>query len=352
MKHNYPLLRAVFLIQNPSRNKACNEAALQKIRALAPKECVAVQHNGNLLLRKGDQRAVQPYFLAHTDQVHGYEPYMRVLCEGNVLSAVDGNDKQCGVGGDDKCGIYLALMMLHTLPNCTAVFVRDEEVGCLGSGEIPLSWFANASFVLQADRNNGTYDVIRNTNGCECASDAFMSAVLSLPAALEAGHRENSGSVTDIGELANRELNCSMINISSGYHYPHSKREIVKLDELSIALQLAYECATELGSERWPHTPVSSWGNYGSYGAYGDDKLDEKKSWRREYRDELVEELELLGYDMGLHQLDTLSVAQLEAIYDAHYSREIGDEEDVTFEREDYEDEVPSDEDYERLATL
>jgi hypothetical protein len=347
MKHNYPLLRAVFQIQNPSRNKACNDAALQKIRALAPKECVAVQYNGNLLLRKGDPHAVQPYFLSHTDQVHDYEPYMRVLCDGNILSAVDGNGKQCGVGGDDKCGIYLALMMLHTLPNCTAVFVRDEEIGCLGSGEIPLSWFANASFVLQADRNNGTYDVIRDTNGCECAGDAFMSAVLALPAALEAGHRENSGSVTDIGELANRELNCSMVNISSGYHYPHSAQEIVKLDELSIALQLAYECATQLGSERWPHTPVSRWGNYGSFTARGEDEFDSKKSWRREYRDELVEELELLGYDMGLHQLDILSVAQLEAIYDAHYNRDIGDENDVPFENNDYEDE-----DYERLATL
>jgi hypothetical protein len=346
MKHNYSLLRSVFLIQNPSRNKACNDAALQKIRALAPKECVAVQHNGNLLLRKGNPHAVQPYFLAHTDQVHGYEPYMRVLLEGNILSAVDGNGKQCGVGGDDKCGIYLALMMLRVLPNCTAVFVRDEEVGCLGSAEIPLSWFASAAFVLQADRNNGTYDVIRHTNGCNCASDAFMSAVLALPVALEAGHRENSGSVTDIGELANRELNCSMVNISSGYHHPHSAREIVKLDELSIALQLAYECAVELGSERWPHTPTSSWVADDYYSSSG---WASKSGWQKDYKDELIEELELLGYDMGLHQLDKLCITQLEELYDErHELLYSGDYEGDEVPS----DEVPSDEDYERIAAL
>jgi hypothetical protein len=349
MKHNYSLLHSVFLIQNPSRNKACNDAALQKIRALAPKECVAVRHNGNLLLRKGNPHAVQPYFLAHTDQVHDYEPYMRVLRDGNILSAVDGNGKRCGVGGDDKCGIYLALMMLHVLPNCTAVFVRDEEVGCLGSGEIPLSWFSSAAFVLQADRNNGTYDVIRNTNGCNCASDEFMAAVLALPAALEAGHRENTGSVTDIGELGNRDLNCSMINISSGYHYPHSPNEIVKLDELSVALQLAYECAVELGSERWTHTPVSSWGADDGYYSSGD--WSSKKDWQQGYKDELIEELELLGYDMGLHQLDRLSIDQLETLYDERHELLSGDaaEDEAPF---DEGDEVPSDEDFERIAAL
>ena len=342
MKHNYKLLRSVFLMQNPSQNKACNDATMQRIRALAPKGCVAVQHKGNLLLRKGDPRAVQPYFLAHMDQVHQYEPYMRLLREGNVLSAVDGNGDQCGVGGDDKCGIYLALMMLYALPNCTAVFVRDEEVGCLGSGEVPLGWFDSAAFVLQADRNNRTFDVIRDTNGCSCASDGFMSAVLALPAARAAGHRENSGSVTDIGELACRGLQRSMINISSGYHEPHSSREIVKLDELSIALQLAYECAVELGSEQWVHEPVSCWGNYGSYGNYserGSDAWDtEPKQYPvRDYREDIIEELELLGYDRDLHQLDSYTETQLEDLFDSHFEREV---------------EVPSDEDYERLATL
>jgi hypothetical protein len=128
--------------------------------------------------------------------------------------------------------------------------------------------------------------------------------------------------VTDLGELGNRDLNCSMINISSGYHYPHSPNEIVKLDELSVALQLAYECAVELGSKRWAHTPSSSWGADVYYSSGGGSS---KKDWRQGYKDELIEELELLGYDMCLHQLDRLSIDQLETLYDERHDLLSGD---------------------------
>jgi len=271
MIHDKELLLKVFGIQNPSRNKACNDHAMKTIASLAPAGCTVVRSKGNLLVRKGPAAGPHPHFVSHMDQVHNYEPFMQVRVVDGELRASDGNGDQCGVGGDDKCGIYLALVMLHVLPHCTAVFVRDEEVGCLGSGEVPLGWFAHASFVLQADRNNRTMDVIRSTNGMNCASDGFMDAILDLPVARAAGHSENSGSITDIGELASRGLAVSMVNISSGYHSPHSKREVVNLGELGIALQLAYEAATTMGGTRWEHTPGSKWfrgsGSYGSYGS-------------------------------------------------------------------------------------
>jgi len=271
MAHDHDLLNAVFTIQNPSRNRACNNHAMDIIAGLAPKGCTVVRNKGNLLIRKGPNEGLHPHYLAHMDQVHDYQPFMQVLTTGNTLHAIDGNGTQCGVGGDDKCGIYVALRMLHLLPHCTAVFVRDEEVGCLGSSTVPLAWFKNASFVIQADRNNYTMDLIRDTNGMECASDDFIDAVLKLPIVRAAGHTENSGSITDVGELASRGLKVSMINISSGYHHAHTAREIVKLDELSVTLQLAYEAGTMLGDTYWKHKPTSSWGDYG-YGAYGRSK--------------------------------------------------------------------------------
>lgn len=271
MKHDKDLLLAVFHIQNPSRNKACNDHAMKTIISLAPEGCTVVCNRGNLLIRKGPAKGPHPHYLAHMDQVHDYVPFMKVLLNGNIMSAVDGNEAQCGVGGDDKCGIYLALRMLHVLDHCTAVFVRDEEVGCLGSEQVPLSWFEHAAFVIQADRNNHSMDVIRNTNGMICASDEFMAAVGGLPIVCAAGHTENTGSVTDIGELSSRGLPVSMINISSGYHNPHSHREIVMLDQLSITCQLAFEAASLLGGQVWAHEPESQYFNRGSRyrGGYG-----------------------------------------------------------------------------------
>lgn len=264
MKHDKDLLLDVFHIQNPSRNKACNDHAMTTITSLAPEGCTVVRNKGNLLIRKGPASGPHPHFLAHMDQVHDYEPFMKVILNGNVMSAIDGNEAQCGVGGDDKCGIYLALRMLHVLDHCTAVFVRDEEVGCLGSEQVPLKWFEHAAFVIQADRNNQTMDLIRETNGMICASDEFMAAVSGLPIVCAAGHKPNTGSITDIGELSSRGLPVSMINISSGYHNPHSHREIVLLDQLGIACQLAFEAASLLGHQVWAHEPESQYFNRGS----------------------------------------------------------------------------------------
>lgn len=264
MKHDKDLLLDVFHIQNPSRNKACNDHAMTTITSLAPAGCTVVRNKGNLLIRKGPASGPHPHYLAHMDQVHDYEPFMKVILNGNVMSAIDGNEARCGVGGDDKCGIYLALRMLHVLDHCTAVFVRDEEVGCLGSEQVPLKWFEHAAFVIQADRNNQTMDLIRETNGMICASDEFMAAVSGLPIVCAAGHKPNTGSITDIGELSSRGLPVSMINISSGYHNPHSHREIVLLDQLGIACQLAFEAASLLGHQVWAHEPKSQYFTRGS----------------------------------------------------------------------------------------
>lgn len=326
MKVNNKMLKAVFEIQNPSQNKKCNDHAMQVISSLAPKGCTIIRNRGNLLIRKGGPTGPHPYFLAHMDQVHSYAPFMSLRLKDNVLSAVDGNDKQCGVGGDDKCGIYLALEMLHRLNHCTAVFVRDEEVGCIGSGEVPLTWFDHASFVLQADRNNRTFDVIRDTNGMTCASDEFIAAVLALPQASR--HSENTGSVTDIGELASRGLGVSMINISSGYHNPHSHTEVVHLDELQIACDLAYAIATTMGNHRWSHKPFDNWPTYKSYTTTSKWKWSKNNTWddidkelaadtfqpHSGYRDKLIADLEDLGYCRYYDQLDKATTDDLEEL--------------------------------------
>lgn len=151
------------------------------------------------------------------------------------------------------------MQMLHRLDHVTVVFVRDEEVGCLGSGSVPLTWFKHAAFVLQADRNNHGMDIIRETNGMNCASDEFFAAMLNLPTAIDNSHSEAYGSITDIGELSNRGLAVSMVNISSGYHLPHSDSEYVLLSQLDVACSIAYDAARLLGNKLWGHTPIDNY---------------------------------------------------------------------------------------------
>lgn len=346
------LLKKVFNIQNPSHNRWCNDRAINIIRGLVPAGCTVVRNQGNLLVRKGPASGPHPYFLAHMDQVHQYEPGFRLCLHspGNsILTARDGNGKQTGVGGDDKCGIYLALAMLHELEHVTAVFVRDEETGCHGSGSVPLTWFDHAAFVIQADRNNRTMDIIPDTNGYCCASDEFVEAILNLPTAKANQHRRAEGSVTDIGELASRGLGVSMVNISSGYHDAHMHTEYVKLDELRVACNLALEAAMFMGTNKWEHVPTCNYSFGGAWGkgeskaytsgiffdnaytlakskgkskgklpkGYWDD-LDEdppnssiQDSLEAMEKEDLIEELLDWGYDRQLHNLDIMTVDQL-----------------------------------------
>jgi len=323
MKINTQLLLDVFAIQNPSRNVACNNEAMRVIQSLIPESCTVVRCAGNMIVRKGDTSKIHPFFVAHMDQVHDYVPFMRLSIDNNILSAYDGNGAQCGTGGDDKCGIYLALEMLHRLPTVSCVFVRDEEVGCLGSAIVPMEWFANAAFVLQADRNNRTFDIIRDTNGMCCASDDFMDALFDLPVASK--HGEDTGSITDIGELARRKLHVSCVNISSGYHRPHQSKEIVNLIELAIACELALQAATNYGHKQWLHTATSSNNNYGyeshfkKYSRFDDfdndylasDDVTEDVFELTPERESLISMLEDLGYDRHFDLLEAYDTDEL-----------------------------------------
>lgn len=245
------LLKTIFEIQAPSGNRACGDHALKVILSTIHGKFKAERMGNNLMITKG--KGVRPYYIAHIDQVHDYVPFFQLSIKKGVLTACDGNREQTGVGGDDKCGIYSALLAFNALPNVSCVFVRDEEIGCKGSREIPLTWFDEASFIIQSDRNNKTYDIISDTNGMRCSSGEFLNAMLGLSVAKANGHKENTGSVTDIGELASRKVGVSCVNISSGYHLPHSKNETVNLLQLDIATSLMIEAGRELGHKKWIH---------------------------------------------------------------------------------------------------
>lgn len=305
------LLKTIFEIQCPSRNKACGNLAIETILSTLTGNFKSVRMGNNLMITKG--RGLRPFLVAHIDQVHDYIPFFQLYLKKGILTARDGNGEQCGVGGDDKCGIYSAIVAFNALPNASCVFVRDEEIGCQGSREIPLDWFDEASFIIQSDRNNSTFDVISETNGMHCASDDFLKELLDLPCAFR--HAENTGSVTDIGELASRGVGTSCVNISSGYHAPHSSKESVNLIELEIATKLMIEAGRKLGSVRWTHkaTPVYSPFNHMDY------SID---AWRGKYVPSLASKREniisdLIRYhkfDREWDMLDKLTFFELQAL--------------------------------------
>jgi putative aminopeptidase FrvX len=204
--------------------------------------------NHNIYITKGDG-PIYPCVVAHLDTVHQILPSYKVRKIGDVWYAFSG-DKQVGVGGDDKCGIYVALRMLERYDNIKVAFFHDEEIGCVGSGMADMTFFSDVSFAMQADRR-GASDIIFDAAGNKLASNEFIRKLKPLTDRF--GFFPNFGSITDVQELKSRGLNISCFNISAGYYDPHTAKETV--NELDLMNTYKFMCAATdlLGHERQVH---------------------------------------------------------------------------------------------------
>lgn len=136
-----------------------------------------------------------------------------------------------GIGGDDRCGIYVILEILErTDLRPSIIFNEDEEIGCVGSEKFANSKFIkdieNMYFLIQIDRR-GSDDAVfyRDIN------EDFHKFVTE-----STGYVERSGSFTDICKLS-PACGVSSVNLSSGYYNEHTSKESVVLEELENTLE-------------------------------------------------------------------------------------------------------------------
>ena len=225
---------------------------------------------GNLFATKGTPPAgdFYPCIVAHLDSVHDIIPEGRynILELGGKAFAMDSETLRfCGVGGDDKAGLYVALQVLRSVPFCKVALFVDEEVGCEGSAAAGLEWFNDCAYLIQNDRR-GYADVVKSIMGATIASDDFVEAVDPLVKKYCRSWCDNGG-LTDVYTLATRGLDLSMLNLSCGYYLPHQPDEYIDLAELEATLRFNIEIVRKLGGTRYEHKATRSGYLYG--GAYG-----------------------------------------------------------------------------------
>ena len=174
----------------------------------------------------------------------------------NYLHGNERRGKQVGIGGDDKVGVIIALQMLEDLDAVKVVFFRDEEIGCQGSRNAKMGFFADCSFLLQADRRGG-HDFI-NLGMQTLQSPAFEEAVRPL---LDMhGYIFNEGLFTDVTELVENHVGISAANIACGYYEPHTSFEYIDIEDMNRAYELMTDIVHTMGDTQWLHTPVDLWG--------------------------------------------------------------------------------------------
>ena len=89
--------------------------------------------------------------MAHLDTVHKKLPNIIEYDEAqDVISSPN------GIGGDDRCGVYMIFKILKKY-NCSVLFCEDEEVGCVGADKFVQTVLARQlsfNYIIEFDRAN------------------------------------------------------------------------------------------------------------------------------------------------------------------------------------------------------
>jgi len=215
------------------------------------------------LIAKGDCPVV---LTAHMDTVHK-EPVKTYW--GNINEKgqhIISSDE--GIGGDDRCGVYMILNILATTElKPTIIFCEDEEIGGVGSSKFVMRdmELEGIKFFIELDRANGNDLVFYDD-----ANEEFHDWCEEIT-----GYRENFGSFSDISNLC-PHYGISGVNISCGYYNAHTTNEYVILEEMFNGIDAAVKlmnAATELEEpfeyKRYKPTYSSYSSYYGS--SYGKD---------------------------------------------------------------------------------
>ncbi len=196
---------------------------------------------GNILVIKG-KSLFYPCFCCHLDTVHSYPNGFNVFLQKNkdrdYLYSSDDKKNPVGIGGDDKCGIFVCLYLLQKIDNIKIVFFSGEESGGTGSCEIDKKFFDDCKYIAGIDRWNG-HDFINSYSGNKTISKELIKAVKSILSKFD--YSLNAGLFTDVFNLMSRGINLSCFNLSCGYYSHHSREEFVDLNELYNCCLLCME---------------------------------------------------------------------------------------------------------------
>ena len=222
---------------------------------------------GNISITKGEAKAY-PTFTAHMDTVHsyhnGFNAMIKTIDGEPTIGAQDDSGKQVGVGGDDKCGIYVCLRLLEKVENIKIVFFSQEEVGGVGSKAFDDSFFNNSKFVGSVDRK-GAKDFATSHSGSKRVSKTFLTDV--DPVVKKHGREHVTGGFTDAFNIT---TTVSCFNMSCGYYTPHTSTETVIISEVEETLKFCLDIIKTCKKTYYfvkpkPYSYKSSTPSYNSY---------------------------------------------------------------------------------------
>ena len=311
-KDELQLLFELFQINSPSKNEGKMKKFIRTFCKINNIKCKK-DKKGNLYLKKG--KGLRPCLVAHLDNVFDNKADVLPTCvDGDTIIGYDTKKmKQCGLGADDKVGIFIILKAMLNYENIKAVLTVEEEIGCLGAAEVNLNFFTDVCYVLQADRKGyGDFVTTADTSrydDVELSSSEFIDVCKPVISSFD--FKEANGGSTDVVRLKEKGLDISVANISSGYYDPHNSTEYISCKQVVCVLNMVYELIDYIPKKKYSHTAkltkkaTYSWGGTykGGYGNWGgqSNSLAAKSSSSNTIKSRLN------GKSVTYHNLQTIS---------------------------------------------
>ena len=189
-------------------------------------------HTNDYLYVKGD---IPVLLVAHLDTVHK-ETVKSIVKRNGTWSSPQ------GIGGDDRCGVYMILELLENLPKKPYVlFSTDEEIGCVGTGKFLKQHSTNKhgiKFMIEFDRKGRDECIFY-----ECNNESFQEFIME-----NTNYNFNTGSFTDICDIM-ETWNLAGVNLSCGYYNAHTLNEYVVINEMMNTIRVVYSFLEKLDTD-------------------------------------------------------------------------------------------------------
>lgn len=261
-----------------------------------------VKYADGYLFAKGN---IPVMLCAHMDTVHKKSVSEIWMSEdGKVWSPQ-------GIGGDDRCGIYTAMMSIRKDCKPYILFTEDEEIGCVGAGYFEED-IGNGiidkddidiHFIIEVDRR-GSEDSVYYS----CDNPDFEDFINKF------GFKTAWGSCSDISVVA-PALGVAAVNLSSGYYNAHTTSEYIVLEELYKTVNRVNEIIREAANgntvkyeyieSKYTGYGYSKYKGY-QYGGYNDyDYSYDNYDYGRKYGKTKMDGAK--GFDVEENEIDVYS---------------------------------------------
>lgn len=242
------------------RNKKFEKLVLRTQEEMKEYVKSRLGNHGKVIARDGFvyHKGTFPVLLcAHMDTVHDELPRTLVYANGTLSSPQ-------GIGGDDRCGIYMIFNILKKY-DCSVLFLEDEEIGCVGARKFTLSSICqnikkenNLKYIIEFDRKDCNHAVTYDCDNKEF--DAFITKEF---------FKKEYGTCSDISYIA-PELGIAAVNLSCGYYKEHNLEEWVNLQEMERVITETMKILERTKGLEKPFEYIKNKNPYGRYG-YGWD---------------------------------------------------------------------------------